>query len=111
MIALNLTVRRHTTYGFTLNEISLGRANTHGVILDLNPPHKGLVRGGLEQRPRGGTYSMDSVVYAVARQLYNIADLLLPKNLVGDRHERCELESTPRILMILYAKVAAPRSR
>jgi hypothetical protein len=52
------------------NEISPGRAITHGVVLALNPPHKDLVRGGLEQRLRGGTYSMDGVVYTVARQLY-----------------------------------------
>ena len=92
------------------NEISLGRANTHGAVLDLNPPHKGLVRGGLKQRPRGGTYSMDSIVYAVARQLYNLAELLLPKNLVGDRQERCELESTPRILMTVCQGGGAEKS-
>jgi hypothetical protein len=36
------------------NEISPGRAITHGVVLALNPPHKDLVRGGLKQRLRGG---------------------------------------------------------
>lgn len=52
------------------NEIILGYVNTHGIELALNPRHKGLVGAELEQRLRGGTYSMDSVVYAVARRQY-----------------------------------------
>lgn len=52
------------------NEIGLGRVNIHGDVLALNPPHKALYSCGHEQRLRGGTYSKDSVVLAVARQLY-----------------------------------------
>src|SRR6266566_6975399 len=107
MITLNLTVRRHTTYGFThlkreRNKPRPCKYPWSCAIIVLNPPHKGLVGGGLEQRLRGGTYSIDSVVYTVARQLYQYhrPTVLLPKNLVGDRQERCELESTPRILII-----------
>jgi len=89
-------------------EISLGPANTHGVVLALNPPHKGLVRsaGGLDQRLRGGTYSMDNVVYAVARQLYEYHRPIVSEEVNWRSARAMRARIAPRILMILYAKVA-----